>query len=187
MVRVVLIRPGTTDFDEQKRIKGTLDIPLNESGNQQIQRTAGELSNLSIEVVFAAPCRAAEETAQLLSQSLRVRTKTIPDLRNLDPGLWQGKRIDEVKSMQRKVYRQWQEQPETVCPPDGEMLAEARQRMQLAIDKLLRKHRSGAVALVVPEPLASLTRSYLDHSDLGDLWEAENTCGQWEMIDVETA
>ena len=33
MIRVILIRPGTTDYDEQRRIKGTLDIPLNEFGN----------------------------------------------------------------------------------------------------------------------------------------------------------
>ena len=33
MVRIVLIRPGSTDFDEQGRITGTLDIPLNEPQN----------------------------------------------------------------------------------------------------------------------------------------------------------
>lgn len=185
MVRVVLIRPGSTDFDEQGRIKGTLDIPLNETGNQQIQQAANELSNMAIEVVFSAPCQAAEQTARLLSQHLHVRTKTVADLRNVDHGLWQGRRIDEVKATQRKVFRQWQEQPETVCPPDGEMLSSARIRVQTAIDKLLRKHRSGAVALVVPEPLASLAKNYLDHSELGDLWEAETACGQWESIEVE--
>lgn len=27
MVQIVLIRPGSTDYDEQGRIQGTLDIP----------------------------------------------------------------------------------------------------------------------------------------------------------------
>ena len=33
--------------------------------------------------------------------------------------------IDDVKRKQPKVYRQWQEQPEIICPPEGEMLSEA--------------------------------------------------------------
>ena len=59
MVRVILIRPGTTDYDEQGRIKGTLDIPLNEFGNYQIARTANELADLGIEMVYSSPCQAA--------------------------------------------------------------------------------------------------------------------------------
>ena len=35
-----------------------------------------------------------------------------------------------------------------------------------------------------PEPLASLVRSQLDRSELGDLWRAETRCGSWECIDV---
>lgn len=184
MVRVVLVRPGTTDFDEQRRITGTLDIPLNQFGVDQIARASNELLNEGIEVVYAGPCRAAEESARLLAQTLRVKAKSIASLKNLDHGLWQGKLIDEVKMTQRKVYRQWQEQPETVCPPGGEMLEDARQRVQQGLEKLLKKHKKGVVALVVPEPLASLVCCYLGHGHLGDLWQTDTHCGSWQMIDV---
>lgn len=184
MVRVILIRPGTTDFDEQGRIKGTLDIPLNEFGNDQIARAANELADLGIEIVYSSPCQAAEETAAVLSTALGVKSKTVNRLRNLDHGLWQGKLIDEVKSTQRKVYRQWQEQPDTVCPPKGETVSSARQRAQTALDKILKKHKSGSIAIVAPGPLASIVRSYLDQADLGDLWQAETECGSWVAIDV---
>ena len=129
MVRVVLIRPGTTDYDEQGRIKGTLDIPLNDFGNDQTARTASELSELDIEIVYSSPCQAAAETAAVLANSLGIKSKSVNRLQNLDHGLWQGKLIDEVKSTQRKVYKQWQEQPDTVCPPEGETLSSARQRV----------------------------------------------------------
>lgn len=184
MTRVILIRPGTTDFDEQGRIKGTLDIPLNANGADQIERTANELAALGIEVVYTSPCRAAEETGAVLSRSLGIKSRAVRNLHNLNPGLWQGRLIDEVRITQRKVYRQWQEQPDTVCPPEGEMLCEARQRVQAALDKILRRHRGGIVALVVPEPLASLVRTHLDRSELGDLWRAETRCGGWEAIEV---
>jgi probable phosphoglycerate mutase len=187
MVRVIVIRPGTTDFDEQGRIKGNLDIPLNEFGKDQVVRTANELAGQAIEIVYSAPCQAARETAAVLSRAWAVRSKELTGLRNLDHGLWQGKTIDEVKTTQRKVYRLWQEQPATVCPPEGEMLRSAQQRVQGVLDKLLKKHKSGVLAIVVPEPLASLIRCYLSRSELGDLWLAETRSGSWDSLDVQPA
>lgn len=184
MLRVVLVRPGATDFDEQRRIKGNLDIPLNEFGTDQIARAASELAGEGIEAVYCSPCQSAVESGRVLAQSLGARVKTIPNLRNLDHGLWQGKLIDEVKATQRKVYRQWQEQPDTVCPPEGEMLENARTRVQQALDKLLKKHKRGTIAVVVSEPLASLVRCHLSQGDLGDLWQAETACGSWQIIDT---
>ncbi len=184
MVRVVLIRPGTTDYDEQGRIKGTLDIPLNDFGNNQTAQAADELSELDIEIVYSSPCQAAAETAAVLANSLGVKSKSVNRLQNLDHGLWQGKLIDEVKSTQRKVYKQWQEQPDTVCPPEGETLSSARQRVQTALEKILKKHKTGTIGMVIPGPLWSIVRSTLDNSDLGDLWQAETECGSWVMIDV---
>jgi probable phosphoglycerate mutase len=184
MIRVVLVRPGTTDFDEQRRIKGNLDIPLNQFGTDQVARTANELSGQGIEVIYSSPCRAAQETSRLLAHTLLLKVRTVANLRNLDHGLWQGKLIDEVKTTQRKVYRQWQEQPLTVCPPEGETLEAAGQRVQQAVDKVLKKHKSGVIAVVVSEPMATLVRCYLGHGHLGDLWRAETSCGSWEVIDV---
>lgn len=185
MIRVILIRPGATDYDEQRRIKGTLDIPLNEFGNDQIARAANELADQSIDIVYSSPCQSAEETAAVLSAALGVKAKTIDKFRNLDHGLWQGKLIDEVKATQRKVYRRWQEEPDSVCPPGGETVQAARQRVQSALEKILKKHKSGAIALVVPNPLASIVRCQLAQGELGDLWEAENDCGTWVSIDVQ--
>ncbi len=42
MLTVILIRPGSTDFDEQGRIQGTLDVPLNEQGAAEVGRLAEE-------------------------------------------------------------------------------------------------------------------------------------------------
>jgi len=186
MLRIVLFRPGATDFDQQGRIKGTLDIPLNAEGSLQVARTAHELRDEGIGVIYCSPCRAAEQTAEILGANWRVRVKRVPGLRNLNHGLWQGKLIAELKDNQRKVYRQWQEQPETVCPPEGEMLKSARARISHSLEKLVRKHRSGVVGIVVPEPLATLVRAYLEKSAVGDLWKAERNCGNWEAIEVES-
>ncbi len=40
MPHFVLIRPGSTDYDQQGRIQGTLDIPLDDQGAEQVQQVA---------------------------------------------------------------------------------------------------------------------------------------------------
>ncbi|MCO6456081.1 MAG: histidine phosphatase family protein [Pirellulaceae bacterium] len=185
MLRIVLIRPGSTDFDEQGRIKGTLDIPLNENGTHQVARTIHELAEVELEVVYCSPCQCAQQTAAALAAERGIRVKPLDKLRNLDHGLWHGKLIEEVRRTQPKVYRLWQDDPGSVCPPQGETLQSAEQRVRLALAKMLRKHRRGSLALVVSEPLASLVKSLLLQRDLGDLWKAACDCGRWELLEVE--
>ena len=185
MLRIVLIRPGSTDFDEQGRIKGTLDIPLSEKGAGQVKKTVQELSKLDISTVYAAPSESAEKTAQALAESQGAKLKIIDKLQNLDHGLWHGKLIEEVKHNQPKVYRQAQDHPETVCPPDGESLDSARVRLNSVLSKIFKKHKSGIVAIVVPEPLASLVHSVLNDSQLEDLWKTECDSCRWELLDVQ--
>ena len=108
-------------------------------------------------------------------------------MQNLNFGLWQGMQVSEVRHKQPKVYRQWQEQPENVCPPDGEMIEQVELRIRTAMNKTLRRHKDGVIALVIPEPLASVVRRYFKHDGLGDLWKALSAHGSWEVLDLEPA
>lgn len=186
MLQIILIRPGSTDYDQQGRIQGTLDIPLSDEGRREIGRLIESLRNLGIQSLYSSPGAAAEETAETIARELDIRPKTLEKLQNLDQGLWQGMLIDDVKTKQPKVYRQWQEQPESVCPPEGEMLASARVRVQQALAKLTRKHKDGVIGLVVPEPLASVVRCVLRRDILADLWKPSE-CGSWETFIVPPA
>ncbi len=185
MLQIVLIRPGSTDYDQQGRIQGTLDIPLNERGAQEVERIIQEVRPLGIEAVYCGPCQSACQTAGAIAEALDVKLKKIDALHNIDHGLWQGMLIDDVKRKQPKVFRQWQEQPETVCPPEGEMLAEAQERVEGAIVKILKKYKQGTVAFVLPEPLASVVHSGLAHCEIGGLWKGSSGCGKWEVISLE--
>ncbi|QDU96336.1 histidine phosphatase family protein [Lignipirellula cremea] len=184
MLRIVLVHPGATDFDEQRRIKGTLDLPLSDTGTLQVAQTTRELSELAVDCIYAAPCKSAMKTAEALAEQHRLPVRQSDKLLNLNHGLWQGKRIDEVKMNQPRVYKQCQEHPETVCPPQGETLESATLRVRRFLDKLQRKHKKGVVAVVLPEPLLSLMRSCLNDREMGDLWKAECDNGGWEVIDV---
>jgi phosphoserine phosphatase len=185
MLRIVLVRPGATLFDEAGRIKGSLDFPLSPEGTSQADKTATELANIPLDIVYSSPCESARQTASILAKRCHSKAKTVDCLRNIDHGLWEGKLIDEVKRQQPKVYRQYQESPECVCPPGGETLESAKIRVEKTLNTWLKKHDTGTIAFVIPEPLASLVKHLLVSSDLGDLWKVECDNGSWEILQVE--
>ncbi len=185
MTQIILIRPGATDFDEQRRIQGTLDIPLSAQGNLEIAQVTEQLNGAGIDALYCSNCEPARETAGSIADALGIRAKTLDNMQNLNHGLWQGMLIDEVKRKHPKVFRQWQERPESVCPPEGETLSDAMQRIRASVRKLLKRHRDGTIGLVVPEPLASLVRSYLQNTEVRDLWQAREENGSWEIIEIE--
>jgi probable phosphoglycerate mutase len=58
-----------------------------------------------------------------------------------------------------RIFHQWQEAPETVCPSEGEPWDVAVERVQRALKKPLRKFDT--LVIVASEPLASLVSSLL--------------------------
>lgn len=187
MVRILLIEPGATDFDDQGRMKGSLDMPLSACGRSQVQAAVSQLAELQFEKIYTAPCESARETAQQLASRCGGRVKVVDCLRNIDHGLWHGKRIEEVRTQLPKIYRTGQDHPDQICPPGGETVEEARNRVAKMLAKIQKKFRTGTVALVVPDPLASVVRCLLRGDAMKDLWQSETDAANWEIIERETA
>jgi broad specificity phosphatase PhoE len=184
MFRILVVRPGETEYDQQRRIQGTLDIPLCEDGRRQVNAMVGELRTQPIEAIYTSPSQSATQTAEVLGEALDLKVKELDKLQNLNHGLWQGMLIKDVKTKQPKVFKQWQEQPETICPPQGETVGAAEERVQAVVTKLAKKHKSeGLIAVVLPEPLASLMCHVLRDGDLHDLWRGRDKIPAFEVID----
>lgn len=154
MPDVVLIRPGCTDYDEQQRIQGSLDLPLSPRGQEQVDELIEQLANANLEIIYTSSCEPARSTAAAIGQSLNIPVKEKKGLRSLDQGLWQGQKLDDICRQYPKVFKQWQESPETICPPEGEPIWEALDRVRNALQKPMK--RKTTFGLVVAEPLASL-------------------------------
>ena len=125
MTQVVLIRPGATVYDEQNRVQGILDIPLSDRGRAEVARLAADLAGpepaaVALAALYCGPGESVVRTAEAVGKALGLRPKRIDDLRNLDQGLWQGLQLDEIKRRNVRVFRQWLDDPVTVCPPQGE-------------------------------------------------------------------
>ncbi len=159
-----LIRPGQTDFDQQDRILGTLDLPLNAHGESQVNEIVDALRHLLIKQIFTSPAGPALATATAVGDALGISVKEVDQLSNVDQGLWQGLCVDEIKRKQPKIYKLWRENPESVCPPEGESCVEAFERAQKALRKPMK--RGSNFAVVASEPMATIVECVLRQLEL---------------------
>jgi broad specificity phosphatase PhoE len=183
-LNIILVRAGATELDAQGRITGALDVPMCVEAEAHIERTAAQLSFFSIDVVYTADCDSARQTAKILSGKRKVKIKVSPVLSNLDCGLWHGKRIEEVKQTQPRLFRKWAEMTDGVCPPDGETLADARERVEQFLTRIRKKHASGTIVIVAPQPLLSVIRGCLDPGAAAEPWTTIPESGKWEAFTV---
>lgn len=186
-LNIIMVRAGSTELEDQGRISGSLDMPLSGSGEKEAKSIADQLGNQQIDVIYSANCLAAQQTAKQLSNNGAIKVRVEESLTNLDHGLWHGKSLDELKETQPKLYKQWNENPESVCPPGGETIESVRNRIKNSLNKIRRKYRTGIVAIVAPEPLYSIFRSVIDSSDLRDLFEDKSDESRWESLAVVDA
>lgn len=175
---LVVIRSGATDYDRQGRIRGTLDIPLCEEGIADAARAAAAIAVVSgkqepIAALYSSSAACAVETASIVGRALGLRPRTAAEFENLDQGLWQGMLVDDLRRKQPRLYRQWQENPWSVSPPEGELLEEACGRVEDALVKLLKRHAGGRIALVVPPPLDQIVRWLVAGESIDDLWSID--------------
>jgi broad specificity phosphatase PhoE len=187
MTQVVLIRPGATVYDEQNRVQGVLDIPLSERGRAEVAQLAEALVETGVGTVLAAlycgPGESVVRTAEAVGKALGLRPKRIDELRNLDQGLWQGLQLDEIKRRNLKVFRQWLDDPVTVCPPQGETVEDALERIKAALRPLIRRHQDEAIGLVVGEPIGQLIACHLRRDGRVQLDDHIPT-GGFEQIEI---
>ena len=174
-LRVLIVRPGQTELDEQGRIAGSLDVPLSDDGVQQIEKLAKDFDEIQVDKVFAGPSAASRQSAEIIAnaQARKTKIKIEDELQNLDYGLWHGKRIDELKETQPKLFKLWQEQPESVFPPDGETVEQTVARVEKFANKLTKKSKPQTVIVVAAEPIACILRSILESVDLAQYWTVE--------------
>ena len=95
----------------------------------------------NISLIYSSPGQSAWQTASAIGEALDVKVKKVDSWQNVDHGLWQGMLVDDIRRKHPKVFRQWQEQPENICPPEGETLGDAQHRARAALEKLVRKQK----------------------------------------------
>ena len=97
-----LVRHGQTDWNAQRRLQGSTDIPLNDVGRGQARDAVDVLSGYEWDVIVSSPLSRAAETADLIADGLGLGVaRRVPELaeRSFGPaeGLQAGPELDALR------------------------------------------------------------------------------------------
>ncbi len=174
-ILLTLIRCGETTWDAEGRLHGRSDLPLSIDGRTSVTADAKTLSGCRIAMVCHPPNDAATETAQIIAGAVDGKAKVVADLTDPDLGVLEGMSAQEFADRFPKRYKQWQEDPLSLTPPEGEELVEARGRVLAAIGRLARRSRSDGIAVVLHVVALGLLRCWLADRPAADLWSMVRT------------
>ena len=98
-----LIRHGQTDWNAQRRLQGSTDIPLNDVGRDQARDAVEALGGYEWDAIVSSPLSRAAETADLIAAGLGLTVaRRVPDLteRSFGPaeGMQDGPELDALRT-----------------------------------------------------------------------------------------
>lgn len=146
--RIYLVRHGETEWNATLRYQGHTDVPLSDQGRRQAELLGRRLATLKFDGFYASDLVRAHETARIISQHHNQEIKTLPELRELNFGSWEGLDINEIKGQYPEEIKKWWEKPLLTKIPGGESLNEMVKRTTAAVKKIVESHQKGRVVLV---------------------------------------
>ena len=79
MALLYLVRHGETDWNLERRIQGSTDIPLNDTGRSQARKTGSLLASRNWDGIVSSPLSRAFETASIIADVLGLDRPTSLD------------------------------------------------------------------------------------------------------------
>lgn len=160
-IMLCLIRAGQTVWAADGRIQGAADLPMSEAGRSAIMAALDQAATAKPAVIHHPSDEAATQTAQLFAQRLKAKTKSLDDLHDPKFGVLEGLTEREFEERFPTRYKQWEDDPLSLTPPEGEDFIHAVQRMFSAISRVLNRSRSAETGLVLHDVGIGLVRCWL--------------------------
>jgi broad specificity phosphatase PhoE len=144
--RLILIRHGSTDWNSEKRYSGFIDIGLNDKGKNEARSLYKRLKQEKIHKVYTSDRKRAIQTAKIIFRKQEI--ETIPDLREIHFGCFEGLTHKEIIKKHSKIYKKWLNYPFRVAIPGGEDLNDFRKRIINTVKKIISLNPNKTIAAV---------------------------------------
>ena len=182
-MKLILVGQGRTQWDEESRLQGTVDLPLSPRGRKQVSSLARKLHAFGPKGIVSGTGETLTETSRILARQFRCRMRTYEQLNELNHGLWEGMLHREIEERHPHVYRSWCTNPQSVCPPMGESVAEMLERVGEVLERL-RRRQSNTIVMVLPRMVRVAAQALLTGVTLETLWSNRPARAEWIGLDI---
>lgn len=136
---IYLVRHGETDWNRERRIQGSTDIPLNETGRAQARATGSLLARRRWSGIFASPLSRAMETAEIIADMVGLPAPLpVPAIVERNYGAAEGCTDEEIDVLY----------PADVNVPGREPREAVARRVVPALVRLAEEHHGESIIVV---------------------------------------
>lgn len=178
--KVILIRHGQTSWNLEKRYLGKTDIGLDDVGVQQAALVRDELRSEKIDRIYSSDRKRAIDFASLVFGDRRI--ETVPDLREIDFGSFEGLTYKELMLYYPGLYTSWINDPMSTSIPYGESGHGMKARVNAAIDKIVKENAGKVLAVVTHAgPMAVIRQTFSGARDFWQGWPEPGSVHYYEL------
>lgn len=146
--RIFLIRHGATTLTAEDRFAGSIEVPLSDTGREQVRRLSERLLDDGITAVYASPMGRTMETAMILAEPHGLEVHPRDGLREISHGRWEQMTRCEVEKKYPEEAAAWDLDPYTFAPLGGESGLQVTARALPVLMDIVRENLGGCVLVV---------------------------------------
>jgi broad specificity phosphatase PhoE len=193
MGKLILVRHGHTCLNvpgRDERLRGWLDIPLDDQGLQEAAETAQRLADYPVEAIYSSDLRRARQTAEVLRRRTHAsRVITSKELRPWNLGVFCGQRVFDILPFLNLLN-----QHGDMAAPSGESFYQFYGRYSRRLSELMNLALESSQCIVAVTHVRNMlaTQTIIEHGDrdsvpvrggppTGTLIVVEKQDGIWRM------
>ncbi len=155
-MRLLVTRHGQTDWNIARKIQGSTDIELNETGILQAKATREKLLTEKIDVIISSPLKRAKKTAELIASGRDIPIIIDSDIKERYFGKFEGKTPEEFdfdEIWNYKLNKKYE---------DAENIGDLFDRIQKFLNKIQKDYPDKTVLLVTHGGITVPIRAILE-------------------------
>lgn len=119
-MRIYLVRHGETDWNKERKVQGSADIPLNEYGVYLAEETAKGLKNVEFDLAYTSPLIRARKTAEVILKGRNMLIIDEPAIQEMNFGAYEGMCISgENKAPESAEFTKFFSDTANFVPAEG--------------------------------------------------------------------
>ena len=170
-MRLIVVRHGETFYNEQRRLTGQSDVPLDPLGEWQAAALGNSLATEHLDVIVTSDLERTRVTAEAIAHNHHLPIREDIDLRELAFGEWEGFTYEEVLARDPNVAALWRADPSKYAPSGGETVAQLRDRCARALNRWQTQYPEGSVLWVTHGGLIGVLLCHVLGIDLKRRWQ----------------
>ena len=185
-MKFYFVRHGETDWNVAKKIQGTTDVPLNETGLRQAKALADKLvsEHYQIDRVYTSPQLRAAVTPQIAASALGVECIPLQDLVEMDLGEWEGDNWPNIEKTYGETSYYWNSHRRYVHTPGGECYNDVVKRTLHALEYIMERENGNVLVMSHSAILVSL-RCYLAGLCMDDETMLQFRTKNTEIVEID--